>query len=51
LGGIPRRGIYNMKTAVDKMKKGKGRVVNTRFAAMASHYLFDPDFCTKSRRL
>jgi len=46
LGGIPRRGIYdNMKTAVDKVKKGKSRVVNTRFAAMASHYLFDPDFC------
>ena len=46
LGGIPRRGIYdNMKTAVDKVKKGKGRAINTRFAAMASHYLFDPDFC------
>ena len=46
LGGIPRRGIYdNMKTAVDKVKKGKGRTVNTRFAAMASHYLFDADFC------
>jgi transposase len=46
LGGIPRRGIYdNMKTAVDKVKKGKARIVNTRFAAMASHYLFDTDFC------
>jgi len=46
LGGIPRRGIYdNMRTAVDKVNKGKSRVVNTRFAAMASHYLFDPDFC------
>jgi transposase len=46
LGGIPRRGIYdNMKTAVDKVKKGKARIVNTRFAAMASHYLFDADFC------
>lgn len=46
LGGIARRGIYdNMKTAVDRVKKGKARVVNTRFAAMASHYLFDPDFC------
>lgn len=46
LGGIPRRGIYdNMKTAVDKVKKGKQRTVNQRFAAMASHYLFDPDFC------
>ena len=46
LGGITRRGIYdNMKTAVDKVKKGKGRIVNARFAAMCSHYLFDPDFC------
>jgi transposase len=46
LGGIPRRGIYdNMKTAVDKVKKGKGRIVNARFAALASHYLFDTDFC------
>lgn len=46
LGGIARRGIYdNMKTAVDKVKRGKLRTVNTRFAAMASHYLFDPDFC------
>jgi len=46
LGGIPRRGIYdNMKTAVDKVKKGKGRTVNARFAVMCAHYLFDPDFC------
>jgi hypothetical protein len=46
LGGIARRGIYdNMKTAVDKVKKGKGRVVNARFTAMCAHYLFDPDFC------
>ncbi len=46
LGGIARRGIYdNMKTAVDKVKKGKGRVVNARFAVMCAHYLFDPDFC------
>ena len=46
LGGIARRGIYdNMKTAVDKVSKGKGRVVNARFAVMCAHYLFDPDFC------
>ena len=46
LGGVARRGIYdNMKTAVDKIKKGKGRVVNARFAVMCAHYLFDPDFC------
>jgi transposase len=46
LGGVPRRGIYdNMRTAVDKVKKGKGRVVNARFSAMSAHYLFDSDFC------
>jgi transposase len=46
LGGVPRRGIYdNMKTAVDKVQKGKGRVVNARFSVMCGHYLFDPDFC------
>ena len=37
-----------MKTAVDKVKKGKGRTVNKRFAAMCSHYLFDPDFCNRA---
>src|SRR5258708_6492356 len=46
LGGVPRRGIYdNMRTAVDRIGIGKKREVNKRFAAMASHYLFDPDFC------
>ncbi|MFL5289061.1 MAG: IS21 family transposase [Rhodopila sp.] len=45
-GGVPRRGIYdNMRTAVDRVGVGKKREVNTRFAAMASHYLFDADFC------
>jgi hypothetical protein len=34
-----------MLTAVDKVNKGKGRVVNERFAAMCAHYLFDLDFC------
>ena len=46
MGGIARRGIYdNMKTAVDKVRKGKGRIVNRRFAVMCAHYLFDADFC------
>lgn len=46
LGGVARRGIYdNMKTAVDHVMKGKGRVVNARFAVMCAHYLFDADFC------
>lgn len=45
-GGVPARGIYdNMKTAVDKIGRGKERVINKRFLAMASHYLFDADFC------
>ena len=39
LGGIPHRGIYdNMKTAVDKVRRGKGRTVNARFAVMCAHY-------------
>ena len=46
LGGVPQRGIFdNMKTAVDRIGQGKVRQVNARFAAMASHYLFETDFC------
>ena len=45
-GGVPERGIYdNMKTAVDKVGRGKARVINKRFQAMVSHYLFEPEFC------
>lgn len=45
-GGVPARGIYdNMKTAVDKVRRGKQRDVNIRFSAMVSHYLFDAEFC------
>jgi transposase len=45
LGGVPQRGIFdNMKTAVDRIGTGKARQVNARFAAMASHYLFETDF-------
>jgi len=37
LCGIPRRGICdNMKTAVDKVKKGKCRAVNERFETMSA---------------
>ena len=46
LGGVPRRGIYdNMRTAVDKVGRGKERKVNTRFATMVSHFLFEAEFC------
>lgn len=45
-GGVPERGIYdNMKTAVDKVKRGKERDINIRFTAMVSHYLFNAEFC------
>ena len=45
-GGIPERGIYdNMRTAVDRVGRGKERQVNMRFLAMANHYVFEPAFC------
>ena len=44
--GIARRGLYdNMKTAVDRVHKGKGRTVNSRFAVMCAHYLVEAEFC------
>lgn len=49
-GGIPERGIYdNMKTAVDKVGRGKQRQVNKRFHAMVGHYLYEPEFCNPRR--
>lgn len=40
LGGVPRRGIYdNMRTAADKVGRGKDRAVNARFLTMVSHHL------------
>ena len=46
LGGVSERGIYdNMKTAVDKVGRGKQRQVNARFRAMVSHFLYEAEFC------
>ena len=46
LGGVPQRGIFdNMKTAVDKIKKGKARDVNMRFQVMVNHFVFEAEFC------
>ena len=46
LGGVPTRGLYdNMKTAVDRIGRGKARMVNARFNAMTSHYLFEATLC------
>ncbi len=45
-GGVPGRGIYdNMRTAVDRVGRGKERQINMRFLAMANHYVFEPEFC------
>lgn len=49
LGGVPKRGIYdNMRTAVDKVGKGKERSVNARFESMTGHYLFEAEFCNRA---
>jgi transposase len=46
LDGVPSRDLYdNMKTAVDRIGRGKARMVNARFNAMISHYLFEVTFC------
>ena len=48
-GGVSRRGIYdNMRTAVDKIERGKERSVNARFEAMTRHYLFETEFCNQA---
>ncbi|UGY06991.1 IS21 family transposase [Bradyrhizobium quebecense] len=45
--GACRRGICdNMKTAVETIFVGKGRLYNRRFLQMCSHYLVDPVACT-----
>ena len=45
-GGVPERGIYdNMRTAVDRVGRGKERQINMRFLAMTNHYVFGPEFC------
>jgi transposase len=45
-GGVPQRGIYdNMRTAADKVGRGKQRQVNARFSAMVSHFMFEAEFC------
>jgi len=35
-----------MRTAVDRVGRGQERQVNARFLAMASHYVFEPAFCS-----
>jgi hypothetical protein len=34
-----------MKTAVDRVGRGKERQINMRFLAMTNHYVYEPEFC------
>jgi transposase len=45
-GGVPRRIRYdNLKPAVVRVMKGRGRIETERFIAMRSHYGFESFFC------
>jgi transposase len=45
-GVVPHRIAYdNLRAAVRKFLTGSERVLSTRFAALAKHYLFEPCFC------
>lgn len=45
--GTCKRGIYdNLKTAVDKILRGKERQYNRKFEQLCSHYLVEPVACT-----
>jgi transposase len=45
-GGVPARLAYdNLKAAVVRILVGGARTLTARFAALASHYLFEPCFC------
>ena len=45
-GGVPARLAYdNLKAAVVRILVGGERTLAARFAALASHYLFEPCFC------
>jgi transposase len=45
-GGVPARVAYdNLRAAVVRILVGGERTLTPRFAALASHYLFEPCFC------
>src|SRR5829696_5648654 len=44
LGGVPRRVVYDNLTAAVKKVIGSERELTERFAALVSHYLFEPCF-------
>lgn len=49
-GGLCRRGIYdNLKAAVKHMLKGNHRNLQERFEQFCSHYLYEPQFCSRAK--
>ena len=51
LGGVPRGRIRydNLRAAVTRVLKGRGRLETDRFVALRSHYGFDSFFCEPGR--
>ena len=44
--GVPRRIVYdNLKSAVRKVLRGRGRHLNATFQRFCDHYLLEPAFC------
>jgi transposase len=49
-GGVPKEVWWdNPKTVATLILKGRERQVHPRFAALASHHIFDPKFCMPAR--
>jgi transposase len=49
-GGAPREGWWdNPRTVATLILKGRERRIHPRYAALASHYVFEPKFCMPAR--
>ena len=50
IGGVPREVWWdNPTTVVSEIRKGRDRRAQPRYAALASHYAFEPLFCMPAR--
>jgi transposase len=49
-GGVPQEVWWdNPRTVATLIKKGRERQIHPRYAALASHYVFEPKFCMPAR--
>jgi hypothetical protein len=39
-----------MRTAVDRVGRGKERQINMRFLAMTNHYVYEPEFLSTAEK-